>query len=104
MKIINTSEYQTMSAQEILQTLETSGDGLTSKAANDRLQQFGYNEIQEVKRNPMLDFLKRYWGPMPWLLEISIVLTIILEHYKESIIIFALLTLSWVQPCAKQQM
>lgn len=96
MKIVKASEYKTMSVEEVLQNFETSEDGLTSKMAEDRLQQFGYNEIQEARRNPILDFFKRYWGPMPWLLEISIVLTLVLEHYTESIIIFALLTINAV--------
>lgn len=96
MRILNASDYKTMSAEEVLHNLETSEEGLTSQAADGRLRQFGYNEIQEVKRNPILEFLKRYWGPMPWLLEIAIVLTVVLEHYTESIIIFALLTINAV--------
>jgi len=96
LRILNASDYKTMSAEEVLHNLETSEEGLTSQAADGRLRQFGYNEIQEVKRNPILEFLKRYWGPMPWLLEIAIVLTVVLEHYTESIIIFALLTINAV--------
>lgn len=96
MKLIGASEYKTISAEEILHDLETSEEGLASKAASDRLQRFGYNEIHEVKWNPILEFLKRYWGPMPWLLEIAIALTLVLGHYTESIIIFALLTINAV--------
>ncbi len=96
MRILNASDYKTMSAEEVLHNLETSEEGLTSQAADGRLRQFGYNEIQEVKRNSILEFLKRYWGPMPWLLEIAIVFTVVLEHYTESIIIFALLTINAV--------
>lgn len=96
LRILNASDYKTMSAEEVLHNLETSEEGLTSQAADGRLRQFGYNEIQEVKRNSILEFLKRYWGPMPWLLEIAIVLTVVLEHYTESIIIFALLTINAV--------
>ena len=96
MRILNASDYKTMSAEEVLRNLETNEEGLTSKAVDGRLRQFGYNEIQEVKQNPILEFLKRYWGPMPWLLETAIVLTWILEHYTESAIILALLTINAV--------
>jgi len=96
MKTFSVSEYKTMARDEILHNLDTSEAGLTSAAAGDRLRQFGYNEIQEPKRNPITEFLKRYWGPMPWLLEISIVLTLVLGHYMESVIIFALLTVNAV--------
>ncbi|MFT4005154.1 MAG: HAD-IC family P-type ATPase, partial [Lacrimispora sp.] len=96
MAIRNTSEYKKMSREEVLGHLETTEEGLKSKEADSRLQQFGYNEIQEIRRNPVLEFLKRYWGPMPWLLEISIVLTLVLNHYTESVIIFTLLTINAV--------
>lgn len=92
MKTMNTAENKTMSEQEISRALE----GLTTGEADERRLQFGYNEIQEVKRNPLLAFLKRYWGPMPWLLEASIILTLVLKHYTESIIIFVLLTVNAV--------
>ena len=92
----NTSEYKEMSAGQVLQSLNITGKGLSSKDAADRINEFGYNEIQEAKRNPVLELLRRYWGPMPWLLEISILLTVILGHYTESIIIFTLLTVNAV--------
>ena len=44
----------------------------------------------------MLAFLLRYWGPMPWLLELAIVLSVVLKHYLEAGIIFALLTINTV--------
>ena len=96
MKLTSASDYKPMSTEEIFANLETEARGLTSKAADDRIRQFGYNEIQEAKRNPILEFLKRYWGPMPWLLEIAILLTLVLAHYTESVIIFALLTINAV--------
>lgn len=96
MEIRNTSEYKNLSAQEVLDRLETTKEGLGTKEADLRLRQFGYNEIQETKRNPVLEFLKRYWGPMPWLLEISVVLTLVLRHYTESVIIVTLLTINAV--------
>ncbi len=76
--------------------LETSTDGLTESEAVKRLEIFGYNEIVEEKKNPFLEFLLRYWGPMPWLLELAMGLSLILGHYLEGIIIFALLTLNAV--------
>ena len=80
----------------MLKQLNTTTDGLTSHEAKKRLAQYGPNAIPEQKRNNLLDFLKRYWGPMPWLLELAIVLTLILGHDTESIIIFVLLTINAV--------
>jgi H+-transporting ATPase len=92
----STSDYQGISKEALLQRLETPGDGLTQAGAEKRLALFGYNEIAEVKRHPFLDFLLRYWGPMPWLLELAMGLSFLLGHRLEGIIIFLLLTMNAV--------
>lgn len=94
MTLKKTSEYKGISADETLLLLETSLDGLCSEEAGNRAGQYGRNEISEIKKSSFLNFAKRYWGPMPWLLELAIVLTIILGHYFESVIIFVLLTIN----------
>jgi len=95
-KLRTTSDYSKMTLEEALQALNVTKDGLTEEETAKRIRDFGYNEITEKKNNPVLGFLKRYWGPMPWLLELSIALTIILNHYVESVIIFVLLTMNAV--------
>ncbi|MEI8199837.1 MAG: plasma-membrane proton-efflux P-type ATPase [Eubacteriales bacterium] len=95
-KLKGTSEYKEISAGEALLFLETSSDGLSSEEAAARAAKYGLNEIKDIKRNAFLDFVKRYWGPMPWLLEFAIILTIVLQHFVESIIIFVLLSINSV--------
>ncbi len=95
-RVRNTSEYKTVSIEESLNILGTSKDGLAGSDAVKRLEVFGYNEIVEKKKNALLDFLLRYWGPMPWLLELGMGLSLILRHYLEGIIIFVLLTVNAV--------
>ncbi len=95
-KVRNTSEYREISNEESLKILETSQDGLSELDVRKRLALFGHNEIVERKENPFLEFLLRYWGPMPWLLELAMGLSLILKHYLEAIIIFVLLTVNAV--------
>jgi H+-transporting ATPase len=95
-RVRNTSEYKNISSEEFLKILETSKDGLSESEARKRLEIFGYNEIAEKKKNPFLTFLLRYWGPMPWLLELAMGLSFLLSHYLEGIIIFVLLTVNAV--------
>lgn len=90
----NTAEYKDVSVEDTLLTLKTSAEGLSSEEAAARASRYGLNEITETKRNAFLDFVKRYWGPMPWLLEFAILITIVLQHYAESIIIFVLLSIN----------
>ena len=79
---------------ELFESLGSSSDGLTQAEATLRIQRFGPNEVSEKKRSPLLDFLARYWGPMPWLLELTIILSYLIGHYLEVLIIFALLTIN----------
>ncbi len=69
-------------------------EGLTESQARERLALYGYNEIAETKKHAVLDFLRRYWGPMPWLLELAMVLSIVLGHDVEGVMIFVLLTIN----------
>jgi len=92
MKLKNTTEYKTISLEETYKFLETTADGLADSEVKDRLEKFGENEIVEKKQNSLLEFILRYWGPMPWLLEIALGLAFALNHYVEGIIIFILLT------------
>lgn len=65
--------------------------GLTTQEAIARLQQYGQNIIPETKPHPWLAFLKRLWGPVPWMLEIAVILELFLGKYDEAIIIALLI-------------
>jgi H+-transporting ATPase len=74
-----------------LHRIDAMTTGLTSEEAKSRLGQFGLNAIAEEKRHPLIDFIKNLWGPIPWMLEISLVLDIFLQHFTQTIIISLLL-------------
>ena len=93
-KLPGTAEYKKFSVEETLGLLETSAAGLTASEAGGRLAAFGRNEISEKKKNSFFEFVLRYWGPMPWLLELAMGLAFVLNHRLEATIIFALLTLN----------
>jgi len=65
--------------------------GLTTQEAIARLKQYGQNVIPETKPHPWLAFLKRLWGPVPWMLEIAVILEIFLQKYDEAVIIALLI-------------
>jgi H+-transporting ATPase len=92
----NTSQYKESSVAETLNIMQSSTHGLTEAEAQQRLSKYGFNEVSEKRQSSVLSFLKRYWGPMPWLLELAIILSVVLKHYLEAGIIFALLTINTV--------
>lgn len=65
--------------------------GLTSAEAEQRLQKYGPNQIAEEKRHRPLQFLREFWAPVPWMLEATVLLEIILHKHVEAGIIAALL-------------
>ena len=87
-------DYKRLSIEETLKALDTSLNGLSEEEVRRRIEKYGYNEVKEEKKNPVLEFLSRYWGPMPWSLELAIVLSVLVSHVIEAIIIFTLLTIN----------
>jgi H+-transporting ATPase len=75
--------------------------GLSSLEAARRLKQYGSNAVTEEKRHPLLNFLKKFWAPVPWMLEITVILELYLGKDVEAIVIGLLLVfnaiLSYVQ-------
>ena len=65
--------------------------GLTSAEAQHRLEQYGANEIPERRPSPILALLKKFWAPIPWMLEATILIQILLDKRGEAAIVGALL-------------
>ncbi len=71
--------------------LGTSPDGLSQAEAAKRLGQYGPNEIAEHKTNPLLKFLSYFWGPIPWMIEVAVILSGAVGHWPDFFIILVLL-------------
>ena len=95
-KARNTAEYGAIPVEEALSLMATTLDGLTESEARHRLEVFGRNEVVTKRRSPFVEFLLRFWGPMPWLLELAILLSCILKHYLEAGIIAILVIINAV--------
>jgi H+-transporting ATPase len=82
---------KSISITKLQEELKTSPDGLSQNEAQERLKQYGYNEIPEEKINPFLKFLSYFWGPIPWMIEAAAILSAVVRHWPDFIIIFILL-------------
>lgn len=65
--------------------------GLTRQEAETRLRQYGSNAVREAKPHPFLAIAKKFWAPVPWMLEVTIILELILGRRPEAIVIGLLL-------------
>ena len=84
-------DLKTISIAELQTKLESSPEGLTHEEAQKRLLKYGPNEIEEKKTNPFLKFLTYFWGPIPWMIEVAVILSAVARHWPDFGIILVLL-------------
>ena len=88
---IAADDLQKLPIAEVEKRLGSSPEGLTGDEAKKRLQQYGPNEIAENKTNALLKFLSYFWGPIPWMIEVAVVLSGVVRHWPDFFIILVLL-------------
>jgi len=81
---------------ELMKRLSTSTDGLSQREWHDRLEKYGYNEIEEKRVSPILKFLSYFWGPIPIMIIIAAILSAVLRHWPDLGVILALLIVNAV--------
>ena len=84
-------DLKTLPIAEVEKRLESSPDGLTQGEAAKRLTKDGPNELPEKKTNPLLKFLSYFWGPIPWMIEVAVILSGVVKHWPDFFIILVLL-------------
>src|SRR5665213_403096 len=84
-------DLKTLPLAEVEKKLGSSPDGLTQAEAQKRLTQYGPNELVEKKTNLLLKFLGYFWGPIPWMIEVAVILSGVVRHWPDFFIILLLL-------------
>jgi H+-transporting ATPase len=79
------------SEQPAKQSQVISSKGLTTAEANVRLQKDGPNSMPDPSEHALRNALAKFWAPVPWLLEASIVLELVLHKYLEAVAVACLL-------------
>ena len=68
--------------------------GLSAEEATARLDRYGANALVEEARSALLDLLSHFWAPIPWMIEVALLLTAITARWPDFAIILALLALN----------
>ena len=84
-------DLKTLPLAEVEKKLGSSSEGLTQAEAQKRLTQYGPNELVEKKTNLLLKFLGYFWGPIPWMIEMAVILSGVVRHWPDFFIILVLL-------------
>lgn len=74
--------------------MDINANGLTSKRASELHHKFGYNELPRPNQSLVIMYLKNFWGPMPWLLELTIFISVLSGNKVEGAIIAVLLIMN----------
>ena len=93
---LTTEETKKTPIDELLKQLSADQKGLSSSEAEKRLQQYGTNEIQEKKANPLKKFLGYFWGPIPFMIEAAVIMSAIIQRWPDFGIILTLLMVNAV--------
>ena len=65
--------------------------GLSSEEARERLGKFGYNEIEEKSESWWQRLFRRFWGPIPWMIELAATLSALVQRWEDFTIIVIML-------------
>jgi len=94
-EIISTEQAKTKSADELTSILSTGlENGLERGEVEKRREFYGFNELPKKHVNPFIKFLKNFWGPIPWMIEAAIILSIVDRDWDDVIIIGSLLLIN----------
>ena len=61
--------------------------GLTSDEAKERLAKYGPNAIEEKEESWGHRLFRRFWGPIPWMIEVATILSAIAQRWEDFTVI-----------------
>ncbi len=92
MKIKNTEAYLNQKNSDLLDDFHVEFDrGLSTSEAKIRLERFGPNKITEKEESILHRILRRFWGPIPWMIEAAAILSALVKHWEDFVIITIML-------------
>ncbi|EMP56512.1 plasma-membrane proton-efflux P-type ATPase [Marinobacter santoriniensis NKSG1] len=92
MERTKTDDYAELTLDQTLERLGSDGtSGLTDAAVQERLETVGFNEIVEKEESVWHRVFRRFWGPIPWMIEIAAILSAMVGKWEDFSIILVML-------------
>ncbi|MFP4559441.1 MAG: plasma-membrane proton-efflux P-type ATPase, partial [Archaeoglobaceae archaeon] len=91
----DSDHFESITTGEAVDELSTNPDqGLGYDEVELRRKKYGRNKIEEEKKHPVLKLFSHFWGPIPWMIEIALILTAVVQHWEDFTVIFTLLLIN----------
>lgn len=88
-------DFWSYDVNDILNSLNTSSDGLSEKEEEDRIDKFGENIFEEKKStSKFMIFINQFKNPITMILIFAAILSIFLKDYSDGIIILIIIMIS----------
>lgn len=88
-------KYIDKPVDEVIEHFEVDVDnGLNNNEAASRKDKYGPNEIESDKKNPVIIFLSHFWGPIPWMIEVAVILSAIAGRWEDFFVILGMLLIN----------
>ncbi|KAJ8458984.1 hypothetical protein OPV22_031910 [Ensete ventricosum] len=73
-------DLENIPLEEVFENLRCGREGLTAEQAQQRLEIFGPNKLEEKKESKALKFLGFMWNPLSWVMEAAAIMAIALAN------------------------
>ncbi|EEC69747.1 hypothetical protein OsI_39279 [Oryza sativa Indica Group] len=73
-------DLENIPLEEVFENLRCSREGLTTQQAQQRLEIFGPNKLEEKEESKFLKFLGFMWNPLSWVMEAAAIMAIALAN------------------------
>jgi len=91
----DTDNYNQQAVTETLKSFKVQADkGLTNAEIIRRIGQYGYNEIEEKEEPLWHRVFRRFWGPIPWMIEVAALLSAVVQKWEDFVIILIMLLIN----------
>jgi len=90
-----TDDYAKSPVSETLDALKVDAEkGLSSGDVKKRLARYGYNEIEEKEEPLWHRVFRRFWGPIPWMIEAAAILSAVVQKWADFSIVMVMLIIN----------
>ena len=89
---MKTGDYKSIPIEKVVNEFKSDiNKGLSTAEAQNRIKTYGYNEIPEYKESLAKRIFRRFWGPIPWMIEIAAILSALVHRWEDLTIIMVML-------------